>query len=399
MKISIITPTHNPKFLPELEKSILSQTYPDWEWIILVNGTGKQALYNDFYNFTDSRIKVVISPFDSGSVGLLKKYTSLQATGDIILEADHDDILTPDCLEEVNKAFQNNETGFVYSDNAKLGNFKSYNSSYGWIHKSFDYNGETLPVMTGQPLTPGRMGYIWFAPDHVRAWRKSIYDSIGGHNETLTVCDDLDLIHRLYMVTKFHYIPKVLYIYRITGDNTWLRKNEFIQSETVRIYNKDIYNLSARFADINNLLKIDLCGGFNKPNGYISIDKHNSDITYDLNGGIPLKENSVGVVRAFDALEHLKDQQLIMREIHRVLAPGGILLSQTPSTDGRGAWQDPTHVSFWNQNSFWYWTRKEQAQYIRNDKMFRECYLNTEFPNDHCKQNNIPYVVAHLEKI
>jgi SAM-dependent methyltransferase len=201
------------------------------------------------------------------------------------------------------------------------------------------------------------------------------------------------------MVTKFHYIPKVLYIYRITGDNTWLRKNEFIQSETVRIYNKDIYNLSARFADINNLLKIDLCGGFNKPNGYISIDKHNSDITYDLNGGIPLKENSVGVVRAFDALEHLKDQQLIMREIHRVLAPGGILLSQTPSTDGRGAWQDPTHVSFWNQNSFWYWTRKEQAQYIRNDKMFRECYLNTEFPNDHCKQNNIPYVVAHLEKI
>ena len=28
----------------------------------------------------------------------------------------------------------------------------------------------------------------------------------------------------------------------------------------------------------------------------------------------------------------------------------------TPSTDGRGAFQDPTHVSFYNENSFWYFT-------------------------------------------
>ncbi len=29
----------------------------------------------------------------------------------------------------------------------------------------------------------------------------------------------------------------------------------------------------------------------------------------------------------------------------------GWFLSQTPSTDGRGAFQDPTHVSMWNSNS------------------------------------------------
>ena len=119
----------------------------------------------------------------------------------------------------------------------------------------------------------------------------------------------------------------------------------------------------------------------------------------DLENGIPLPDNSCGVVRAHDALEHIRNSQLIMSEIHRVLAPGGILLSQTPSTDGRGAWQDPTHVSFWNQNSFWYWTRKQQAQYIRNARMFRECKLATEFPDDYCRQNNIPYVIAHLEKL
>jgi len=45
-----------------------------------------------------------------------------------------------------------------------------------------------------------------------------------------------------------------------------------------------------------------------------------------------------------------------MRETHRCLSPQGWLLSQTLSTDRRGAFQDPTHVSFWNSNSFWYYT-------------------------------------------
>lgn len=42
----------------------------------------------------------------------------------------------------------------------------------------------------------------------------------------------------------------------------------------------------------------------------------------------------------------------LMNAIYRALVPGGWLLTATPSTDGRGAFQDP-HCSFWN-NSFWY---------------------------------------------
>jgi SAM-dependent methyltransferase len=99
-------------------------------------------------------------------------------------------------------------------------------------------------------------------------------------------------------------------------------------------------------------------------------------------------------------LEHLVDKQKTMQEIHRVLAPGGILLSQTPSTDGRGAWQDPTHVSFWNENSFWYYTRPQQMQFIHNKEIrFFESTLRTIFPSEWHKQNNIPYVQAFLEKI
>jgi SAM-dependent methyltransferase len=150
---------------------------------------------------------------------------------------------------------------------------------------------------------------------------------------------------------------------------------------------------------MNGLKKVDLCGGFGKPEGFLSIDKFNGDIIHDLETGIPLQDNSCGIIRAYDALEHIKNSQFLMSEIHRVLVPGGILLSSTPSTDGRGAFQDPTHISFWNQNSFWYYTRKQQAQYIHNDKLFRECKLVTEFPSEWHKENNISYVTAHLEKL
>jgi SAM-dependent methyltransferase len=66
---------------------------------------------------------------------------------------------------------------------------------------------------------------------------------------------------------------------------------------------------------------------------------------------------------AEDALEHLCplgpgagnfNIPHLMKEIYRVLEPGGIINIKVPSTDGRGAWQDPTHITFWNLNSFSY---------------------------------------------
>lgn len=396
MKLSIITPTHNLKYLKELEESIITNTHQDWEWIILLNNGARHVKYET----NDPRIRVIKSSSKTTFVGALKKEACSYATGEIIVEVDHDDMITEDCLAELDKAFKDETVGFAYSDNAKLAdNFQPYSAEYGWKHRTFNWKGRELISMDSQRLTPGRVGFIWFAPDHVRAWRKSVYDKIGGHNETMEVIDDLDLMHRLYMVTKFAHIPKTLYIYRITGDNTWLKKNKLVQKMNMDVFLRDIEALSFRWANFNSLMKIDLCGAFNKPEGYTSIDIEGADLVADLNKGIPLPDNSCGIVRAYDALEHLVDKHKTMKEIHRVLAPGGMLISMTPSTDGRGAWQDPTHVSFWNENSFWYYTRPQQMQFIRNtDIVFYESVLRTFFPSEWHQQNNISYVQAILEK-
>jgi SAM-dependent methyltransferase len=136
----------------------------------------------------------------------------------------------------------------------------------------------------------------------------------------------------------------------------------------------------------------------------------NSDVFDWLGTQLPV---SIHSIRAKDFLEHIphcKDSNCkhspyynrcvtsLIKEIHRVLKPGGWFISMTPSTDGRGAFQDPTHVSFWNNNSFWYYTEADQAQYIGLEALFRNENVWTEFPDRFSQDHNICYVFAILQK-
>lgn len=87
----------------------------------------------------------------------------------------------------------------------------------------------------------------------------------------------------------------------------------------------------------------------------------------------PWEDSSVSHIRAHDIIEHIgstwhvnpksgafqfvNGKISLMNEIHRVLKPGGTIEIKVPTTDGPGAWQDPQHVSFWNRNSFFYYTK------------------------------------------
>jgi ubiquinone/menaquinone biosynthesis C-methylase UbiE len=80
-----------------------------------------------------------------------------------------------------------------------------------------------------------------------------------------------------------------------------------------------------------------------------------ADVIADLTERWPWEDNSIEVIRAWDLIEHLPDKNFTMNEAFRVLKPGGCFDIEVPTTDGRGAWQDPGHVSFWNRNSFFYY--------------------------------------------
>ena len=395
-KFSIITPAHKKTpYLVVLYNSIVAQTYENWEWILwLNNDLNEKDLPQKIVK--DERVKIYRTEEKSTSVGFHKHHAFHKGEGDVLVEVDSDDIITPNCLEELNKAYQDSEIGFVYSDVAILDDdFVPYNEAHGWTYYRYEYKDKNLYVMNTWEPTSHSLGFIWYAPDHIRSWRTNIYRDIGGHNVELDICDDHELMIRTYMKTKMCRVPEPLYIYRITGDNTYLERNAAIQTKTVELQRQYAYQLAERDADLKGLLKVDIGGGlFPKP-GYMTIDQEGADITCDLNEGIPLPDNSVGVINASHVIEHLRDPIKTMREIHRVLAHGGWAFIEVPSTDGRGAWQDPTHVSFWNEHSFWYYTDWSKAQFIRNkDIRFQTYRLDTWEMQPH-----IPCVSAWLVAI
>lgn len=107
-------------------------------------------------------------------------------------------------------------------------------------------------------------------------------------------------------------------------------------------------------------MKINLGCGYNKKDGFLNIDIREElrpDIVADISDSLPFKDNTISQVMALDFLEHIPVGKTIgvIEEIYRVLENNGILFHFTPSTDGRGAFQDPTHLSFWNKNSWLYY--------------------------------------------
>lgn len=394
---SIITPEHNKHnilFLTELYNTIVSQTYTNWEWVLFLNGDIKTSDIPVSIT-SNSKVKIFESEANN-SVGYIKNKAFYKGIGDILVEADHDDLLSEDCLLELNKAFQNPEIGFVYSENLSYDmrgeqHKIPFRADHGWTYTKQTFRNELFLKMDSFPPSSQSLCFIWYAPDHVRAWRKEVYHQIGGHNESYSVCDDHELLIRTYLKTKFYFIPKVLYYYRILPDssNTCIQRGTQIQEMTKTLFNKYAQLLAERDAELNNLSKVDIGGGLFPRAGYLTIDQEGADITCDLNEGIPLLDNSVGVLNASHILEHLKDPWKSMKEIHRVLADGGWAFIQVPSTDGRGAWQDPTHISFWNENSFLYYTTKEKAQYIRNTTIrFQEFRLDTIWWDRHVAVTN-----------
>lgn len=401
--ISIITPHYagsNP-FIEETFDSLMAQTFTDWQWVVVCNNGG--VLSERILE--EPRVKVVnyIEVNPDVHIGFLKRLACEHSDGEIIVELDSDDILTEAALFEIQKAFDEHPNiPFVYSNDAEftiendIWKPNVYSAYWGWENRPFEWHGHKLLEQIGMPPTPNALRSIYWAPNHVRAWRTKDYWEIGGHNPEHSVVDDYDLCCRFFLHADMWQINKCLYLYRRHGINTTFTRNAEIQQGNASFYPRYIISMVETWGKRSGFPMIDLGAGFNKPANYIGLDSFGADVTCDLEQGIPYPDNSVSVVRAYDFLEHVNPIK-IMNEIHRVLVPGGWLLASIPSTDGRGAFQDPTHISFWNENSILYYTDPNMAMYVRDIKCkFQNSRTITWFPSEWHKEHNVSYIDTQL---
>jgi glycosyltransferase involved in cell wall biosynthesis len=218
--ISVVTPTYNtsPDILARTWASLKRQTHSDWEWVIY-DDSNNNNVQQQVYGFcSDERYKIrYFRPHapSGGNIGYAKKMAFNLALGDILVELDHDDELTQDCLLELQIAFNNNpDSGFVYSDCCEIlpdGQSGRYPEGWGFGEAS-DYWDEINQVWAmSVPVNRITLSHIVSMPNHVRAWRASTYDTIGGHNPELCVADDYEIMIRTALETNMFHVNKMLY--------------------------------------------------------------------------------------------------------------------------------------------------------------------------------------------
>ena len=382
MRFGIYTPIHriNEKFMADITKSLMSQTYQEFRWVVLLNNGAK---VEEITKHIPKELldKTIIASSQESNIGALKaeaaeiSFSSYKA--DILVELDYDDLLHQECLEVLKKEAEKSEAVFFYSNFAHFEwkgetiHSLTYSSYYGWKnieHYNKEYFGENkLSEMICFPENVEYMYRIESAPNHVRAFKAEPYREIGGYDASLRVGDDHDLVCRFFKrfgQKGFKHINKCLYYQRI-HQSTTINLNREIQEQVDKNYLNHSEEMFLKSAKDKGLLCLDLGGRFNCPNGYKSVDLLDADIIMDLNSTWNIEDNSVGVIRAYHVLEHLSNPIHFFNEAYRVLSSGGVLLIEVPSARDYHAFADPTHKSFWTEFNFEYYTDERKAKFIR----------------------------------
>jgi len=253
--ISVCTSTYNntPEQLARAWASLKAQTYTNWVWNIYDDSTDPTVWANLYGLCADERYKIdLYRPHvpSRGNIGLSKHNCFMLAKGDILVELDADDVLTPDALQLVSDTFDRG-AGFAYSDWCEiLPDGQSGKYPDGWAFGFGDHYWDTehsVWAMKAPPINEITIRHIVSAPNHLRAWDSDLYRKIGGHDITLPVADDFDLVVRTFLEAELTHIPKMLYIQYVGSHTAQRQRNDLIQTLVADLAEKYRDRITARF--------------------------------------------------------------------------------------------------------------------------------------------------------
>lgn len=115
-KISIIVPVYNvEKYVGKCIESVLSQTYKDWELILVDDGsTDNSGKICDEYALKDNRIKIIHK--ENGGLPSARKAGLNIATGDFIFHLDGDDFIPHNTIEILVKRQEDTNADIIIGD-------------------------------------------------------------------------------------------------------------------------------------------------------------------------------------------------------------------------------------------------------------------------------------------
>lgn len=201
--VSVIMNVYNgAEYLKESIDSILEQTFKDFEFIIIDDGSTDKSK-DIIESYDDDRI-ILISRPNKGIVASSLESISY-SRGKYIARQDADDISFPDRLSKMVEILENNqETGVV-----------------GSARQNINMNGEKLDLIV-HPLKDADIRVAMYnecvISNGSSVFRKSDYNKTCGYEEGFPFAEDYRLWTKMLEVTKVVNIESPLYYYRTTPD-------------------------------------------------------------------------------------------------------------------------------------------------------------------------------------
>ena len=216
VSITVLMPVYNEKekYLKNSIKSILNQSYSNFEFLIINDGSTDESCEKIIKEYAqkDERIRIVTNEINIGLTKTLLRGLKL-ANGAYIARLDSNDMAAKDRLEKQLYFMQNNPdyalcgcwTYIINEQNKIIGKQKG----------PVQYDEIKKRIITANPLTHS----AWF-------FKKDVIQSMGGYAAEMTKAQDYDLLLRLVPRYPVANLQEFLCYYRVSNEGMTFSNNK-----------------------------------------------------------------------------------------------------------------------------------------------------------------------------
>ena len=206
--VSILCPVFRPNLPDFLEAidSVCAQSYKNWELILVDDASGDTRLSELIAALVaaEPRIRAFVEEKNAG-ISAATNQALRQASGEVSLFFDHDDVLDPNAIEVMLRARRATGARLLYSDEDKI----NHSGRYAEPNLKPDFNYRFLL----------EVNYIC----HLVMVETALAREAGGLNPRFDGAQDHDFLLRLtehLPGSAIHHVPEILYHWRISANST-----------------------------------------------------------------------------------------------------------------------------------------------------------------------------------
>lgn len=220
--VSIVTPSFNQaRFLEATIQSVLSQDYPQIEYMIVDGGSSDGSV--EIIRRYQDRLAWWVSEPDRGQTDAINKGYA-RARGGILAWINSDDTYQPGAVSEAVTFLETHpEVGMVYGD-ANL----------------MDEQGQFLERFPARQTDYRRLrrGYVHI-PQQSAFFRAALWDQVGPLDPSFYFAMDYDLWVRLAKISTLKYYPRLWANFRLHGQGKSVARNDRCYPEMLRVHYRE----------------------------------------------------------------------------------------------------------------------------------------------------------------